>query len=186
MATAIPLTTRRWTVAEYHQMGEAGILAPDERVELIAGEIIQMTPIGPAHASIVNLLDRRLQAVIGDHAIVSTQNPVVLDSHSEPQPDVALLRPRDDWYRQALPTANDILLVIEVADSSLDYDRKGKIPRYAQHAIPEVWLVDVSAKSLTIFSDPTSGDYASVQVARDLAHIPLPFAELVVDLTSIF
>jgi len=186
MATPIPLTTRRWTVVEYHQMGEAGILAPDERVELIDGEIIQMTPIGPAHVSIVNLLDRRLQAVVGDHAIVSTQNPFVLDNHSEPQPDLALLRPRDDWYRQALPTTSDILLVIEVADSSLDYDRKEKIPRYAQHSIPEAWLVDVSASSLTIFADPTSVDYASVRVARDLAHVPLPFAQLEVDLASTF
>jgi Uma2 family endonuclease len=186
MSTAISLATRRWTAAEYHQMGEAGILAPDERVELLDGEIIQMTPIGPAHASIVNLLDRRLQAVVQDRAIVSTQNPILLDSHSEPQPDIALLRLCEDWYRQALPTTKDILLVIEVADSSVEYDRKEKIPQYARHAIADVWLVDVSQESLTIFSKPTLGSYASVRIVQDLAHVPLPFFELAVDLTSIF
>jgi Uma2 family endonuclease len=144
----------RLTVADYYRMGEAGILAPEARVELIDGEIIDMAPIGSAHVSSVLQLDHLLKDAVKGKALVLVQAPIVLGDYSAPQPDLALLRPRTDYYRSSLAGPGDVLLIVEVALSSLRFDRDDKIPLYAHHGIPEVWLVDVDAKRLIRYGKP--------------------------------
>ena len=154
----------RWKldVHEYHRMGEAGILTDDDRVELIEGELVQMSPIVSGHSGTVNALTRLLVLAAGNRAMVSVQNPVRLDVHNEPQPDFALLRPRADDYRSELPAPADVLLLIEVADSSLRFDRLVKLPLYARHRIPEVWIVDLPAGAVEVCRGPTPEGYARV------------------------
>jgi len=150
-----------WTVDEYHRMGEAGLLANEDRVELVEGELVQMAPIGSEHAGSVGALTRLLVMAVGERAIVFVQNPVRLDEHSEPQPDFAVLKPRADEYHSALPTAQDVLLIVEVADSSLAYDRGLKLELYARHGIPEVWVVNLPAEEVEVFRGPSGGGYTS-------------------------
>jgi Uma2 family endonuclease len=149
----------RLTVSDYHRMGEVGILARDARVELIEGEIIDMSPIGSRHSAAVNRLVRILSRAVGDSAIVSAQNPLILDDHTEPQSDIALLMPRDDFYAARHPRPEDVLLIVEVADTSLTYDRTVKIPLYGRHGIPEVWLFDVEKGTFWRFAGPVDGLY---------------------------
>src|SRR5579863_6654097 len=132
----------RWaiSVADYHRIAEAGILGEDDRVELIDGEVRVMSPIGNPHAATVNRYNALLSTLVGKDAIVSVQNPIQLNDMSEPQPDVVLLRFRDDFYADKTPTPADVLLIIEVSDTTLAYDRLEKLPRYALAGIPEVWL----------------------------------------------
>ena len=155
-------------------MGEAGILRVEERVELIDGEIIDMTPPGSRHAGTVMQLNRLLQRALGDSAIVLVQSPISLGRYSEPQPDLALLKPRDDFYTSAHARSADVLLVVEVADTSLRYDRDIKIALYARHGIPEVWLIDVRAKRVTRFREPALGAYARIDDPDVGAPIDLP------------
>jgi Uma2 family endonuclease len=150
----------QWTVADYARMREAGILAEDDRVELIDGEVRPMSPIGPLHAAIVKRLNEHLSGELRAKAIVSVQDPIQLDDYSEPQPDLAVLRQRDDFYAGAHPRAADVLLVIEVADTSLGYDRDEKLPRYAAALIPEVWLVDIGSLLVEQYSQPRHGRYS--------------------------
>lgn len=140
-------------------MGETGILGEDDRVELIEGEIVEMTPIGARHAACVNRLNRVLTQRLGAEGIVGVQNPIVLGEHDEPQPDVVVLRPREDFYAAAHPRAGDVLLLVEVADTSREYDRVVKLPLYARHGIPEVWLVDLSAEAVETYREPREGTY---------------------------
>ncbi|CRI66605.1 conserved hypothetical protein [Thiocapsa sp. KS1] len=179
----------RVSVTDYHRMGETGILGPDLRTELIDGEIVEMPPIGHPHAGTVNLLANRLKEAVGPHAVVAVQNPVWLNDHSEPLPDIALLRPRPDYYRSAHPGPADVLLLAEVADSSLAYDREIKLPRYARAGIPEVWLVDLAGCRLAIHRQPTEDGYAEVVAADDLSAIALPLGDdtrRILDLTALF
>lgn len=150
-----------WTVDEYHRMGEAGLLANEDRVELVEGELVQMAPIGSEHAGGVGALTRLLVMAVGERAIVFVQSPVRLDERSEPEPDFAVLKPRADEYRSALPTAQDVLLIVEVADSSLAYDRGLKLELYARHGIPEVWVVNLPAREVEVFRGPQGGAYTS-------------------------
>ena len=152
----------RFTVEEFHRMAEAGILGEDDRVELIQGELIEMTPIGSAHARTVAWIAQHLALAAGDGAVVWTQNPIRLDAHCEPQPDVALLRARADGYWSALPGPGDVLLVVEVADSSLAYDRDVKAPLYAAHGVPELWLVDLQARHVIRHRRPSAGGYTRI------------------------
>jgi Uma2 family endonuclease len=156
---AVQVTRWQFTAADYERMVETGILGKDDRVELIDGEVIAMSPIGPPHAGIVNRLNAFLNRQLAGTAIVSVQNPIRLNDYSEPQPDLAILQLKDDYYAHAHPTPADILLLVEVADSSLEYDSEGKIPRYAQDAIPEVWLIDVENQSVTQYSYPLITGY---------------------------
>jgi Uma2 family endonuclease len=153
---------RRLSVAEYDRMGEAGILGPDDRVELIEGELIAMAPIGSYHAGTVAGLTHGLVAATGGRAVVWVQNPIHLDDHNEPQPDFALLRPRADGYRDALPRPADVLLMIEVADSSLAYDRTVKANLYARSGIPELWIVDLAGARILVHRDPSPEGYRDV------------------------
>ncbi len=155
-----------FTVDEFACMGEAGVFAEGERVELIDGEIREMTPIGPAHAAVVNLLAEQLITRLAGKAYVSIQNPVRFDRHTEPQPDLTVARRRLDAYGTRHPEAGDILLVIEVADSSLRYDRVEKMPRYGKAGIPETWLVDLAAETVTVYTSPGRDGYAREQVRK--------------------
>src|SRR5262245_27644083 len=153
---------RQFSVADYALMRETGILAEDDRVELLDGEVYVMSPIGPAHSALVNRLNKIIMRQIGDDAIISIQNPVQLDDYSEPQPDVAILSLRDDYYDQALARPDDILLIIEVADTSLDYDREQKLPRYAASNVVEVWIVDVEKQTIEQYTKPLHGQYTQL------------------------
>ncbi len=163
---AMPLATRRFTVEEYHRMAEAGVFHEDDRVELIDGQVVEMTPIGPRHARCVDDLTRLLTAVTGEAAIVRVQNPVVVGRHAEPYPDVSLLRPRPDRYGQEHPQPPDVLLIIEVADTTLRYDRETKVPLYAQAGISEVWLVNLPADSIEVYREPRGEGYTDVHTAQ--------------------
>lgn len=157
---SVHVERRAFNTAEYHRMVEAGILSEDDRTELIEGEVIRMSPIGSRHAACVDNLGRILNRRVGDAAVVRVQNPVHLDDFSEPQPDVALLRPRADFYADSHPAPDDVLLVIEVADTSAGYDREVKVPLYARAGIPEVWVVDLTADRVEVYTRPEGGAYA--------------------------
>ena len=175
--------TRKFTVAEYYRMGEAGILKPDERVELIEGEIIVMPPISPGHAGSVDISAHALILSAKDRYVVRVQNPIHLDDGSEPQPDVALLRPRDDRYTTSHPTPSDVLLVIEAADSSLEYDRQVKAHVYGRAGIPETWVQNLPEDCIERFTEPGPEGYARHSVHRrgeTLAPVSLPGLELAV------
>ena len=173
----------RWKldVHAYHRLGETGILGADDRVELIEGEVVAMSPIGAAHIGAVMALTRLLVLAAGDRVHVSPQGSVRLADDSEPQPDIALLRPRADQYRSGLPTPADILLLIEVSDSSLHFDRLVKLPLYARHNIPEVWIVDLAAGAVEVHRGPGPAGYATATlVGRGDRLEPLPGAFLAV------
>jgi Uma2 family endonuclease len=150
------------TVQEFFRMGESGVLAPDARIELIEGELIDMAPIGPAHAGRTTRIGTILHRGVADHAIVSTQNPIILGDLNAPQPDITLLKPRADFYEIEHPHPDDVLLVVEVADSSLTYDRDRKLPLYGRFRIPELWVVDIAGRTISIHRDPqpAQGTYA--------------------------
>jgi Uma2 family endonuclease len=152
---------RLLTVDEYHRMGEAGILTEDDRVELIEGELVAMAPIGSEHVSASNALTRLLVLALGDRGIVSVGNPVRLNGRSEPQPDFAVLKQRDD-YRTVLPRPEDAMLAVEVANTSLDYDRKVKLALYARSGIPEVWIVNLVSDEVEVYRAPIGDSYTSV------------------------
>jgi Uma2 family endonuclease len=157
---ATPTYTRyKFTVEEYGRMGEAGVFSPDVRVELIEGEIVNMSPIGERHAAAVDLVADIARERLGRNVIVRVQNPIRLDDHSEPQPDISILKRRDDFYKHAHPRPEDILLVIEVSDSTLEYDRRVKVPLYARAGIPEVWIVSLADERVEVFADPSGGAY---------------------------
>jgi Uma2 family endonuclease len=147
-------------------MAENGVLTEDDRVELIDGEIIDMAPIGELHFGHVNRFNGVFSRLFSDHAVVHIQNPVRLGRHREPQPDVVLLKPREDYYASKMPTPDDVLLLVEVADSSLDYDRNTKVPLYAEAGIVEYWLVNLVEDHILVYRDPSPSGYGVVQVLR--------------------
>lgn len=186
-AASFPLQRHRLTVAEYYRMAEAGILGEDDRVELIEGEIIDRAPIGSEHTSGVNRLNSLFIRNVGEQAIVSVQNPIRLNEYSEPEPDLALLRYRADFYRHAHPGPEDILLIVEVADSSLRYDLEVKLPLYARHGIPEVWIVDLEHWRLEIYRQPEGETYQEKHCpALDKPIAPAGLPECEVDLRGLF
>ena len=160
---AVQLLRRQFTVAQYHQMVKAGILTEDDRVELIEGEIIEMSPIGRRHAACVDRLNRLFGDRLRDRAIVRVQNPVQLSDRAEPQPDIALLQPRADFYESGHPQPQDILLLVEVADTTVEFDREIKIPLYAKSGVREVWLVDLNENAIAVYREPSLSGYGQVQ-----------------------
>lgn len=146
------------SLGDYHKMGDAGVFHPTDRVELIEGELIQMAPIGGAHIQLVNILTRLLVTRVGEEGVVSTQNPISLPPDSEPEPDIAILRP-ECLHRKEVPSAKDVLLVIEVSVTTLEYDRDVKTPLYAVHGIPEVWIFDPTTLAVFIYREPTRSGY---------------------------
>ncbi|HET6569290.1 MAG TPA: Uma2 family endonuclease [Rhodothermales bacterium] len=175
---------RLFTVSEYYAMAEFGILAPDERVELLEGQIIADFPIGSRHAACVNRLHFYLACRINRRAQIHIRNPVRLSRYSEPEPDVALLKPRDDFYAEAHPRPEDVLLIIEVADTSEEADRRLKVPLYARSGIPEVWLVALNKETVEVYRSPSPDGYAETsRLARgESLHVQaLPDVVLTVD-----
>ncbi|MBI2864383.1 MAG: Uma2 family endonuclease [Chloroflexi bacterium] len=170
----------RWqfTVDDYHRMAQAGILGEDDRVELIEGEVVKMTPIGRRHASCVIRTNETFVKAFNDVAAISVQNPVVLDQYTEPQPDFALLRRQPDFYASRLPTPADVYLLVEISDKTVEADRRVKVPLYAKSHVTEVWLVDVEQETITVYRDPSPDGYRTARVARRGEHIaPLAFSD---------
>jgi Uma2 family endonuclease len=175
-----------FTTSEYYTMLEAGILAADDRVELIEGEIWRMAPIGSRHAGCVTLLDRLFQRNVGDGALVRAQHPLRLDDYSEPEPDIVLVHYRDDFYVHAHPAPADAFLVIEVADSSTEYDRRVKVPLYARNGITETWLVNLDKSVLEVYRNPAFNSYKDVRHLRAGDQVsPLAFPELTLDVAAL-
>jgi Uma2 family endonuclease len=169
----------RFTVDQYHRMGKTGVFHPDCRVELVNGEIFEMSPIDPWHAGIVNWLNYRFVSGLGGRAVVHVQNPAIVDRRSEPQPDLMLLEPRDDFYRSAHPTPEDALLVVEVANTSLSHDRRRKLPLYARTGVAEVWIVNRRADAVDVLLDPSPEGYRQALRRGRGAHVaPSAFPDL--------
>ena len=162
LLSRFPETPRRLlTVDDYHRMAEAGILTDDDRVELIEGELVAMAPIGSEHIAASNVLNRMLVVAVGERGVVSVGNPVRLNRLSEPQPDFAVLRPRDD-YKTMLPRPEDTMLAVEVSNTSLAYDRNIKLALYARSGIPEVWIVNLAAEAVEVYRAPAEDGYTVV------------------------
>lgn len=177
---------RRFTAEEYHRMGEAGILRDDDRVELIEGELIVMSPIGLRHGACVIRLTREFVTRLGRAAVVSPALPVRLFPDTEPQPDIALLRSRSDDYAHVAPQPADALLVVEVADTSYRYDRHVKLPLYARAGVPEYWIVDLRHDVVEVYRDRAAETYASVtRVERGGTLTPAAFPDLVLPVNDI-
>lgn len=173
----LELSRRLFTVEEYHRLAQSGVLKQDDRVELIRGEIIMMSPIGPRHAFRVSWLTEVLTDRVGKAGRIWTQNPVVLEARSEPQPDILVLKRRDERFREHLPDGSDVLLAIEVADTSLAYDRQIKRLLYAEAGVPEYWIVDVNDSILERYSGPRPDGYVHLDRLRSgdsLTLIALP------------
>lgn len=153
----------RFTAEEYHRMAEVGLLREDARVELIGGEILDMSPIGWRHAECVNRLNKILVRLVGDRYAVNVQNPIALGEEDEPQPDLALAK--EDPNRRRLPGPEDVVLVVEVSDTTLAYDKNVKLPLYAGVGIPESWIVDLQGRKVEVHTNPGPGGYLSVREA---------------------
>lgn len=163
---AVNLAKHYFTVSEYERMGATGVFAPEARVELIEGEIIEMSPIGSRHAACVDLITEIFNEQLRGRAIVRAQNPIVLDDFSEPQPDITILRFRSDRYRDAHPRPNDVLLVIEVADATIDYDRRVKMPLYARAGIAEALIFNLLEDQVEYFSQPQADNYQEHSILK--------------------
>jgi Uma2 family endonuclease len=174
---SVEVIKRRFTVDDYHRMAQSGILSPDDRVELIDGEVVAMSPIGSRHSACIDRATRALVMLLVDRAIVRVQSSVRLNRYNEPEPDLVLLRPQADFYASRIPGPADILLIIEVAESSVDYDREVKAPLYAGAGVPEYWLADLNARRLVCYSDPADGAYRTLghrSAGESVAPVLLP------------
>ncbi|MCC3409436.1 MAG: Uma2 family endonuclease [Microcoleus sp. PH2017_10_PVI_O_A] len=183
---SVEMKRRLFTVQEYHLMSEAGVFSDRERVELIEGEIIQMAAIGKRHAARVDRLARMFSRIPESLVIFRVQNPICLNDNSEPQPDIALVQPRADFYEESLPNSEDVLLLVEVADSTVNYDRDVKVPNYARSGIQEVWLWDLEANCLEVYRNPTANGYSLIQnFERGQEFSPLAFPDFAVSVDLI-
>jgi Uma2 family endonuclease len=181
-----PYERWRFTVDDFMLMGKAGIFKEGDRVELIDGEVVRMNPIGPGHSGRVMRLTGIFAPLVPHRAILSVQNPFQFRPRQQPQPDVTLLRPREDFYTTSHPTAADTLLLIEVADSSLDYDRDTKVRIYAQAGVQEYWIIDLVNIQLLVYRQPVSGRYRSIQTfTREAIIQPLEFPDITINVAEI-
>ncbi|RMG60770.1 MAG: Uma2 family endonuclease [Bacteroidetes bacterium] len=171
---AVELTKRALPLEAYHLMIEAGLLTEADRVELLNGEIIDMSPIGPKHSALVRRLDLSLHRIFAGKLLVSVQSPIMVGDHSEPEPDLCLLRHRDDFYETSHPVAEDILLLIEVADSTLEKDRQVKLPIYAEAGIPLVWIVNLVDELVEVYTQPSGKVYKQRLLALRGDQLVLP------------
>ena len=179
-------TTHRFTVEDYYRMAETGVLRPDARVELIEGQILDMSPIGPFHGGVTNRLARLFIKLAQDRWYVSIQTPLRLDEHSEPQPDMMLLKPDPGDYTSHHPEPSDVFLLIEVADTSVGYDRNDKLPAYGRAGIREVWLVNLVESVVEVFGQPHFTGYGTHTLLRagDKAH-PSAFPDIAIDVATV-
>lgn len=183
---AEPIQKKLFTTVEYHQMLQAGILSEDDRVELIEGEIWEMSPIGSSHIWCVTYLNRILQRGLGDDVFVLVQSPIRLNDFSEPEPDLAVVRPPSGARPETIPTAKETLLVIEAADSSVEYDRHVKMKLYARSGMPEAWLFDLPQGALEVYRDPSPEGYRQILILRRGDRLsPLAFPDLVIEVDAV-
>ena len=183
---ALQLQHWKFTVEQFEQMGAAGILDEDDRVELVDGEIVEMSPIGAPHLHCVNRLTRLLVLAAGDRAVVQVQNPVRIGEYQEFLPDLSLLRPLPPDTPEDVPAAPDVLLVIEVADTTMRHDRGVKLPRYARAGVPEVWIVDLQRGHLLVYREPGDDGYRRTQTVRRGASVaPLSLPDQPIDVDAI-
>ena len=188
MSELMEQARHRVTVSDYYKMAEVGIFGEDDRVELINGEILDMAPTGSHHGSVVKMLTHLFAASMGQHAILSVQDPLHLDSRSEPEPDLMLLKPRDDFYAAAHPGPADVLLLIEVGDSTARFDREVKLPLYAKHGITEVWLINLDTRQIEVCRTPLIDkcDYAERTIASVGLISPLSLPNCRVEIENLF
>ncbi|OCQ95638.1 hypothetical protein BCD67_10490 [Oscillatoriales cyanobacterium USR001] len=183
---SVQMQKRLFTVQEYHLMIEAGVFMNNDRVELIEGEIIEMAAIGTRHASCVRRLIHRFSVIPEEIAILDVQDPIQLTERTEPQPDVVLLQPRADYYATAHPRPSEVLLLMEVSDSTIDFDRDVKVPNYARSGIQEVWLWNLEDNCLEVYRFPTGNGYNSIQIfQRGEMVSPLAFPDFLVSVDLI-
>ena len=183
---ALAPARRRFTVAEYYAMANAGIFSPEERVELLDGDVILMATVLDWHAFVVDWLNENFILSLQGRAQVRIQNPTRLNDYSEPEPDVMLLRRRDDFYRSGHPAPTDVLLLIEVSDSSLSFDFNQKLPRYAAAGIPEVWIINRPDIRIESYSNPAGDEYATVRhYGHDESIAPQAFPDIVLEVNRI-
>ena len=183
---AVDLKRYRFTRDDYHRMANAGVFRPGVRVELIDGEIIEMHPIGRRHRGTVDRLTAVLAPRVGTAAIVRVQSSIALGNNGEPEPDLVLLRYRADFYTESDEKPEDVLLVVEVAETSERYDRRTKAPLYARFGIPELWIVDLKRSRITRYLDPTPDGYASTRIYRRGESLsPLAFPSLLIPVVDI-
>ncbi|MFN3975278.1 MAG: Uma2 family endonuclease [Dehalococcoidia bacterium] len=181
---AVQVKRRLFTVEEYHRLAQAGILGEDDRVELLEGEIVEMAPIGSRHAACVKRTAALFHEHLGKGVIVSVQDPIHLSAYSEPQPDMALLRPSPDFYASSHPEPSHALLVVEVAETTASYDREVKTPIFARAGIPEVWLVDLERERIDALPHPSPQGYREALTfgrGQRLSPLLLPHISLAVD-----
>ncbi|MEW6237047.1 MAG: Uma2 family endonuclease [Candidatus Omnitrophota bacterium] len=178
---------RLFTVDEYYKMAQSHILAPTEHVELIEGEIFQKTPVSSNHAGTVAYHSELFIYNLKDKVIVWAQSPIRLSQYSEPEPDIALLKPRSDFYKNSHPAPEDVWLIIETEDSSIAYDRQIKMPLYARHGIPEFWIVDLNQKAIEAYSQPSPEGYSLLRTVRPSQSLsPFHFPELDLPVRNLF
>lgn len=185
-------TAKRFTIAEYHRLAELGFLGEDDRVELIRGEIFQMAAKGKPHSTVSRRLLRELSKLLSDRATLQNQEPITLSPDSEPEPDFAILRNRSDDYLPAHPSSKDVLLVIEIADSSLKYDREVKLPLYAEAGISDYWIFNIVENCLESYSQPYQGlqnkfgyRHKLIYLTHELIQLPC-FPNLSLNLAQVF
>jgi Uma2 family endonuclease len=179
-------TQHRFSVKDYYRMAEGGVLRPDARVELLDGKIIDMSPIGPFHGGLVNRLIRVFNQISQGRWTLSAQNPLRLDDHSEPEPDVMLLKPAEDDYTSRHPQPEDVFLLIEVSDTTLGYDREEKLPAYGRAGVAEVWIVNLQDAMVEVYREPHFTGYVSKTVVNTGGKVfPLAFPDAVVDVAEL-
>lgn len=161
---SIQLARRLIHADEYYRMAEAGILTENDRVELIHGEIIEMSPIGKKHASMVDRLNNTISTIVRSTAIIRVQGPIRVNDLNEPEPDLTILKPKDDYYADAHPGPKDVLIVIEVTDTTYEYDHEIKLPLYASSEIPEFWLINLNKNEIEVYSSPAKGAYKKMEI----------------------
>ena len=187
-APPLPKWVARWKfdVHQYHAMAKAGVLKEDDRVELIDGVIVAMSAIGLAHVGAVNSSTMFWAIRLGGRAIVQTQNPIRLDERNQPQPDIAILKLKDDFYRSGLAGPDDVLLLIEVSDTTLRYDRRIKLALYARFGIPEVWIANIRARAIEAYTDPVNGEYTTRQTFQHgQTATPTAFPDVVLPVSDV-
>lgn len=183
---AVEPTRYRFTRADYHRMAQTGIIKPGARVELIDGDVVAMSPIGRRHVACVDRLTDIFVPSVRPAAIVRVQSSIVLDDHGEPEPDIAVLRRRADFYAESDAMPEDVLLIVEVADSSEMYDRRVKLPLYARYGIPETWIAELNSDRVAVYTDPTPDGYATTRVFRRGESVsPRAFPDLVIAVDDI-
>ena len=182
----VTLTKRLISVEEYYKMAEVGILQPDDKIELLNGEIIKMSPIGSLHAGYVNIIDELLSDALGKKVHVNIQSPVKLGTYSEPEPDLLILKRRKDHYLTRLPRPEDVYLLIEVADSTLDKDREVKAPMYANANIQTYWILNITEQQLEIYTNPVNGKYQQQNIVKGTDAAIFEALELTIKASDIF